>query len=122
MENKVRPKFEFLDGIRGLSATFVLFYHAQLFTGRGFNYIDLNVFLRPLSIVFSFGHFAVAVFIVLSGFCLAIPMSMSSTKTLKGGFKRYILRRAKRILPPYYIALIFFILLIWFVPILHQRS
>ena len=47
----------------------------------------------------AFGHYAVAVFIVLSGFSLAAgdPMRVGSGPTS--------VRRARRILPPYYVAL-----------------
>jgi peptidoglycan/LPS O-acetylase OafA/YrhL len=52
-----------------------------------------------------FGHFAVNFFIVISGFCLMLPVARSADGKLRGGFKSYILRRARRILPPYYAAL-----------------
>ena len=29
-----RPKLDYLDGLRGLSAMLIAFYHAQLFTGH----------------------------------------------------------------------------------------
>lgn len=113
-----RPKFDYLDGLRGVCAVFVALYHAQLFTGNGFQLEQLSIFFKPLSYIISFGHFSVAVFIVLSGFCLTIPVALSSEKQLRGGFVTYISRRAKRILPPYYIALLLVILLIFLIPIL----
>jgi peptidoglycan/LPS O-acetylase OafA/YrhL len=51
-----------------------------------------------------FGHFAVDFFIVISGFCLMLPVARSGDGKLRGGFRSYIERRARRILPPYYAA------------------
>src|SRR6185369_1729869 len=64
------------------------------------------LFLRNL---FSQGHCAVDVFIVLSGYCLMLPM----LRTTDGvPFWSFIRRRALRILPTYYIAMAFSLLLI----------
>jgi peptidoglycan/LPS O-acetylase OafA/YrhL len=52
-----------------------------------------------------YGHLAVAVFIVVSGFSLALA-PMRSGGTLIGGTRRFLRRRAWRIVPPYWAALI----------------
>lgn len=52
-----------------------------------------------------YGRFMVDIFIVLSGFCLMIPVVKSEDRQLHGGFFGYMLRRARRILPPYFAAL-----------------
>ena len=52
-----------------------------------------------------YGHLAVAVFIVVSGFSLALA-PMRSGGTLRGGARRFLRRRAWRIVPPYWAALI----------------
>ena len=52
-----------------------------------------------------FPHYAVAVFIVLSGFCLMLPVARAKDKSLPGGLLGFAKRRARRILPPYYVAL-----------------
>lgn len=52
-----------------------------------------------------YGHLAVAVFIVVSGFSLALaPMRRGGS--LNGGTRRFLRRRAWRIIPPYWAALI----------------
>jgi peptidoglycan/LPS O-acetylase OafA/YrhL len=51
------------------------------------------------------GHFAVAVFIVLSGYCLMRPVARDPSGRLRGGLFAYLGRRVRRILPPYYAAL-----------------
>lgn len=113
-----RPRLEFLDGIRGICALYVALYHAALFTGNGIEKTQFTGLLRPVTYLLEFGHYSVAVFIVLSGFCLTIPVALSENKDLRGGFKTYIRRRAHRILPPYYFALLFSLLLIWALPLM----
>lgn len=46
--------------------------------------------MRVLRSVFGYGHFAVAVFIVLSGFSLTLPMARASTLQLRDGFPNYL--------------------------------
>jgi peptidoglycan/LPS O-acetylase OafA/YrhL len=53
-----------------------------------------------------FAHFAVDTFIVISGFCLMLPVARNNGFTLSGGWVRYLRRRSLRILPPYYAALL----------------
>ncbi|WP_313376712.1 acyltransferase, partial [Chishuiella sp.] len=115
-------RFDFLDGIRGLAALWVVLFHSLLFNGdnTGIKWSEnfiLNNIQKPLSI----GHLAVSIFIVLSGFCLAIPV-VNNGLELKGGFKRYIFRRAKRLIPPYYFALLLSLILILLFPLLQVAN
>ena len=68
----------------------------------------LKKLIRPLY----YGHYAVDLFIVLSGFCLMIPV-VRGDGSLKGGVLHFFKRRAWRILPAYYFAVAFSLLLIW---------
>lgn len=52
----------------------------------------------------AFGHFAVSTFIVISGFCLMLPV-VRRDGMLAGGFIEFMKRRGRRILPPYYLTL-----------------
>ena len=61
---------------------------------------------------FRYGHSAVGLFIVLSGFSLMIPVTRNNG-VLRGGAWKFLGRRAKRILPPYYSALGLSLLLIY---------
>ena len=92
--------FGYIDGLRGLAAVYVMLHHFCLWGTNGLPHWTRVVFGWT-----AFGHFAVAVFITLPGFCLMLPVSRSLDKTLRGGFGYYIKRRAWRILPPYYAAL-----------------
>ncbi|HEX4794668.1 MAG TPA: acyltransferase, partial [Humisphaera sp.] len=104
----------YLDGVRGLAALYVLLEHIQLSgldlinaralaPGAGTHLQRFALFLN--SSVLGFGHLAVDVFIVLSGYCLMLPVVTSPDQNLRGGLRAYIARRAWRILPPYYVAL-----------------
>jgi peptidoglycan/LPS O-acetylase OafA/YrhL len=60
-----------------------------------------------------YGHLAVVVFITLSGFSLAVGPARKGWQL--GGRTRFAQRRAWRILPPYWAALVFSLLVAWFV-------
>jgi peptidoglycan/LPS O-acetylase OafA/YrhL len=89
----------YLDGMRAIAACYVVAYHASLQLGLD----EASVFSYIFRQVFSYGHFAVTVFIVLSGFCLMLPVT--KTGELRGGPISFFKRRAHRILPPYYLAM-----------------
>jgi len=113
-----RVRHAFLDGFRGLASVAVLLHHAILespASGQRRAAALLRGAIYHL-------HYAVAVFIVLSGFCLMLPVVRSGRDRLPGGFLAYLGRRARRILPPYYAALIFSWLLIAAVPVLRHPS
>jgi peptidoglycan/LPS O-acetylase OafA/YrhL len=98
-----RVRLAFLDGLRGLAALYVVFYHVYHPLAH---YGPLQF---PVNLLISWaaaGRYAVAVFIVLSGFVLMLPVTRSSTGELKGGVRGFLMRRARRILPPYFAALI----------------
>jgi peptidoglycan/LPS O-acetylase OafA/YrhL len=97
-----------LDGIRGLAALYVLLHHVT----TDLPYGNINPIQRVLGFAFKFGHYPVDVFIVLSGYCLMIPVCRAGG-ILRGGAKTFFIRRAKRILPTYYAALAFSLVLIW---------
>ena len=63
---------------------------------------------------FRYGYSAVGLFIVLSGFCLMLPV-VNGKAALKGGALQFFKRRARRILPPFYCAVGLSLLLIWLV-------
>jgi peptidoglycan/LPS O-acetylase OafA/YrhL len=106
--NPPRLRLVYLDGIRGLAAVFVVVHHLhQEVTYRG----DLPRRVLAMTKWMDLGHFAVGVFIVLSGFSLMIPVVRSTDARIPGGFWDYLKRRARRILPPYYAALILTLLM-----------
>ncbi|QDL10653.1 acyltransferase [Brasilonema octagenarum UFV-E1] len=100
-----RLRLHFLDGLRGLASLYVVLVHIQRYMGE-----QVPVFLQIIGRSVKYGNFAVAIFIVLSGFVLMLPVARSQKGYLPGGFWDYIQRRSRRILPPYYAALFFSLL------------
>lgn len=100
----MRTRYAYLDGMRGLSALMVVFSHCGEQTGA-------CPAVRTL-----LGRLPVVVFIVLSGYCLSLPLSKSPDRLFDGGLWEFIRRRALRILPPYYAALGLSALLMALVP------
>jgi peptidoglycan/LPS O-acetylase OafA/YrhL len=100
----LRPRIEYLDGLRAGSALFVLFHHAMMMAYP----VALGVYADGLvGTVFGwaiYGHFGVTVFIVLAGYSLALGIA-GRDGDLPGGTWAFLKRRARRILPPYWIAL-----------------
>jgi peptidoglycan/LPS O-acetylase OafA/YrhL len=105
----IRSRLGGLDGIRGLAALFVVFHHCYLLAFPGYPSSTGPFWSRWLI----YGQFAVVVFIVLSGFSLAVSPARHGWEL--GGARRFAHRRAWRILPPYWAALLFSLLIAWFV-------
>jgi peptidoglycan/LPS O-acetylase OafA/YrhL len=98
-----------LDGIRGLAALFVVLNHIFERAWQGY---PANP--APFWAAWMFyGRGAVAIFIALSGFSLGLGPARAGWR-----FKStatYAHRRAWRILPPYWAALVFSLVMTWFV-------
>ncbi|HTK21248.1 MAG TPA: acyltransferase [Mucilaginibacter sp.] len=93
-------RFLYLDSVRAIAALYVVMHHAML----------QYYFIKPYNLttaeqvvfkVFSDGHLAVDIFIVLSGFSLMLAIIRNNYK-LKGGVATFIKRRIIRIVPAYY--------------------
>jgi len=105
-----------IDGLRALAAIFVMFNH-------GFRYPWPNVpavafeqhpegVLLVLTSWMRYSHFAVTIFLAISGYCLMLPFVRSGALDLKT-VGRFYGRRAWRILTPYYAALFTSLVLIY---------
>lgn len=98
-------RLPYLDGLRGVASLYVVFGHVYI----ALVYFSTSVHLpRALFYglrIFNVGQTAVDVFIVLSGYCLMLPVLQNSGR-LPGGAFGYFVRRAKRIFPAYYAALV----------------
>ena len=98
-----RVRLDYLDGVRGVAALLVVMFHAGLIIPQGGDY---GYWFESWLDWLWLGRGAVAVFIVLSGYCLMLPVVRSAEGKLEGGFPGYLARRAWRILPAYLAALI----------------
>jgi peptidoglycan/LPS O-acetylase OafA/YrhL len=101
-----------VEGMRAVAAFVVFVNHAYGQTWLA----DHNEFPNGILSIFTYslvaGHLAVTVFIVISGFCLALPVLANGDK-LRGGTKTFFKRRVKRILPAYYGSVALCLALIW---------
>lgn len=98
-----------LDGVRGLAALYVVFNHIFERTFPGYPH-DRAPWWAGW---FIYGRFAVVVFIVLSGFSLALSPARHGWRL--DSLLRFAGRRARRILPAYFAALAFSLAVAWFV-------
>ena len=106
------PRLPFLDGLRAFAALWVLLGHCHLFV-LGWERSG-SLWGRPLDLLL-YSHLGVSLFLVLSGFCLALPVVRQGNRLT--GTAQYLKARAWRILPPYYAALLLLLLLNSFWPI-----
>jgi len=94
-----------LDGLRGMAALMVVFFHFIP---------DANIGIHPLihylHKITVFGQTGVTLFFVLSGFL--ITRILLHVKTSEYYFRDFYIKRALRIFPLYYLALIIFYLLV----------
>jgi peptidoglycan/LPS O-acetylase OafA/YrhL len=98
-----------LDGLRGLAALYVVFNHVFLRAFPGYPQDNAPFWAGWLI----YGRFAVLVFIVLSGFSLALSPARAGWRL--DGIADYARRRARRILPAFWAALAFSLAVAWLV-------
>ena len=80
-------RYELVDGLRGVAALAVVMFHLGLMAG---------------------GHYAVMMFFVISGYCIAAAAESGRRKGFS--FGAFMRRRLHRIYPPYLFAIAFFVL------------
>ena len=98
-----------LDGIRGLAALFVVLNHIFVRAWPGYPANPAPFWAAWMV----YGRFAVIVFIALSGFSLGLGPARSGWRFKS--IAAYAHRRAWRILPPYWAALGFSLVMTWYV-------
>jgi peptidoglycan/LPS O-acetylase OafA/YrhL len=104
-----QERFHFLDGLRGIAASMIVIHHAfssniaRFLDGHGMHFLG--------NFLLNFTQSGVDLFFVLSGVVLLRPYLRKERK-LK--IPEYFKRRIKRIYPPYFFALLFAAVVIWF--------
>jgi peptidoglycan/LPS O-acetylase OafA/YrhL len=117
MDNNVIKNTAFLDGLRGLASLYVMVGHARWLLWEGYETgflkhpQDYNLFNKILVYFFSgfkFGHEAVLFFFVLSGFVIHLKYAKNLARSGKLNFiyTTYLIKRFKRIYPPFVISLL----------------
>lgn len=110
---QTRPvrNLEYIDGLRAIAAVYVVLHHSVLQNFE--NGVGSVTGMKAHFLTFFFhGNFAVDLFIVISGFCLMLPV-LQADYSFKGGYTWFFKRRIIRILPPYYLAMAFSLVMIW---------
>ena len=107
---QARTYFPHVEGLRGVAALYVFLFHIWQ-SGVSHAGATLTALL-PLTLPWlQFGHFAVTVFIVISGYCLGLPVALRSDHSIDA--KKFARRRARRLGPAY--VLVLFLSLVPFV-------
>src|SRR4051812_38861600 len=86
-----RPRIAAIDGLRALACLMVLAYHTSQFAYQH----------QPWPVRHLAG--GVDIFIVLSGFCLFLPVTASPDRF---SARRFFRQRARRIVPAYYASMV----------------
>jgi peptidoglycan/LPS O-acetylase OafA/YrhL len=100
-----------MDGLRGVLVFWVILAHVfylSVYTHGPDLWNDrMILYFHPVLA-------AVGLFVMISGFCLMLPVAHSNSRFLSGGIGNFLRRRTRRIAPPYYAALVLSLLHIYF--------
>ena len=105
-----RLRLGYLDGVRAVAAGYVVLHHIWITLWPDYPRNSGPWWTGWLL----YGHLAVSVFIVVSGFSLSLQ-PVRHKHRLRGGVPRFARRRAWRIIPPYWAALAVSALMLYFV-------
>jgi peptidoglycan/LPS O-acetylase OafA/YrhL len=105
-----KPRLDYIDGVRGVCAIYIVVHHLFLnlyptIWHQEAKQAFLAAWWHLGAGWLLLGHYAVGAFIVLSGYCLMMPVSRDGA--LRGGWQGFYTRRLSRILPTYYAAIVF---------------
>ncbi|HTD33386.1 MAG TPA: acyltransferase [Candidatus Elarobacter sp.] len=93
-----RTYYPHVEGLRGVAALYVFVFHIWQTAIQHPATATLGAWFAATPFL-QYGHFSVAAFIVVSGFCLGLPVAQREGKPLNA--KRFFLRRARRLMPAY---------------------
>lgn len=113
-----------IDGLRGIAVLWVVAFHyvvVRSSIGIADPWIEALDRFRPLGALLREGFLGVDLFFLLSGFLLAAPWLVHARAGLSPPSAReFYLRRVRRIVPAYYLQLVFLFALV--LPLLHGRK
>lgn len=96
-----------LDGLRGVSILLVLLHHYALFGLFPYRGPKPELLVKVLQPFAARGHWGVHLFLIISGFCLYLPIARRSQQVRDVNWKEFFRRRVLRIVPAFYVALPF---------------
>ena len=104
--------YSHVDGLRAISLIWVVVFHMYWFLGYILPVNEYEkVFNNPYNLPIFSGTYAVDVFFVISGFLVGKIIFTEVQKEKQFNLKNFYLRRALRLLPMYYLALILLMLI-----------
>ncbi len=109
-----------VDGLRAMAMLMVYAIHMYAFTNTPRLIISLFGYRVDICRVFEQFPSGVDLFMVLSGFCLFLPACKSEAAMQKWHWQDFYKRRARRIVPPYYAAILYSIALPYVLVILYR--
>lgn len=101
-------RLDWIDGLRGMAVLMVVLFHAWSFAGYAPELVQNSG--RPTVVLASLATWGVSLFLVLSGFCLSYRPLVARAAGRRDWFslRAFVVHRCRRILPPYYAALVLF--------------
>jgi peptidoglycan/LPS O-acetylase OafA/YrhL len=100
------PRYRSLDAWRGVACLLVILYHSTLFWSAQHATPDSSLLGRGATSVIramSYGNVGVALFFVISGYCIAA--ACESVRTGRHAVSQYFFRRFRRIYPPLWVVI-----------------
>lgn len=104
-----KNRYVFADGLRGLAALWVVFYH--LFHGNHVQLLTEYIGKGLSAILFEYGNLGVPIFFVLSGFVMAVTTNHKVMGAVQS--THFMLRRLIRLSPPYYFGILVSLVLLY---------
>ena len=102
-DEESKPRYVFIDGLRGIAALLVMVYHFDM-APDAIREVYRPLLPMPIDFLITNGWFGVDIFFVISG--LVIAHSVGDSLVTPRYFANFALRRSIRIDPPYWVALI----------------
>lgn len=102
-----KPRYEWIDAWRGIAAVCIVWHHLSLYAPQS----DLADLVAPSAMYMVYNHalYAVHVFLVITGFSIAVGDAQSSLSV--GAAAQRFAKRFWRLAAPYWVALVLLLLL-----------